>query len=585
VKKLFRCSPMNWRKFLASKDVGFWLFIFLVFFGSMIWAKSRDPFERIWFTVKTPHYGKVKGVAVLPVGKKFKVRGSKFKVTQPSSLNSQLTFPIVFYVYGSGGSLINSGNELRQLAELGMAAVAIEYNQTNQAAFEEQFIAARKWAEGRIQKPGDKSQNNSALRVPSSAFAWLGFSLGAERTLRLFLEHPEMRPNLYVRLSGGVAASRESAANFFKSPALSRAAATKILLVHGENDEIFPVEEAKEAAEFFKTSGFPTELKVLPGKSHGFDADRALVFRTVGERIKAQLTPEHPLPEFPVTKNYSFVLCILPAFLWAGFWFYLRNGSTGDSPSISQNIEHPTANTEHRKLKKWEIVLRVTAVVLATAAIAQTGIHLITPRLLVSDTTLRIARKWLLAPKWKEDFETLAAKPYWRGQRLKTLLTHVELANYCVYELINWKVDKAIYDEYVLSPVIETEVIGESPITAGETPALPELNWRRPLWEFFYPRVRKEDSPEAAAEIVVRTLRERVTIYTKPTSADKMSARRSGIETIWRSQITDEKGFQRIYVAALRSVGVGARLNSEGVAEFWSGSEWKVAPRFLNGEN
>jgi hypothetical protein len=121
---------MNWRKFLASANAGFWLFISLAFFGSMIWAKSRDPFERIWFTVKTTHYGKVKGVVVL----------SKTAITKSMVTDRRYNLPVVFYVYGSGGSLINSGNELRQLAELGMAAVAIEYNQTNQAAFEEQFM-------------------------------------------------------------------------------------------------------------------------------------------------------------------------------------------------------------------------------------------------------------------------------------------------------------------------------------------------------------------------------------------------------------------------------------------------------------
>ncbi len=537
----------------------------------MIWAKSRDPFGRIWFTVRTAHYGKVKGVAVLPVRKS-------------AVADRTLQLPVVFYVYGSGGSLLNSGNELRQLAELGMAAVAIEYNQNDQAAFDEQFIAARKWA-----------ASNAELRT-GNAECWIGFSLGAERTLRFLLDHPEMQPQLYVRLAGGVAASRESAANSFsKSPAFSRNAATKVLLVHGENDEIFPIAEAKEVAAFFQTNGISTELKILPGKSHAFDADRAVVIREVGEYIKAQLTPEHSLPEFPVTKNYPYVLCILPAFLWIGFWIYLRIGNArvpravaGVTPDHFQSAAElhsaefklPSATRQHRcvqhpKLKKWEIGLRVAAIILATLAIAQTGIHLITPRLAISDSTLRIARRWLLAPKWNGDFETLAAKPFWQGQRLKTLLTHVELANYCVYELINWKVDKAIYNDFVLSPVIEA---GDgSPSRLYETNG--ELNWRRPLWEFFYPRIRKEDSPESAAEIVMRNLRERVTIVTA--EFDAQARWPTGIETIWRNQITNEKGFQRIYVAALRSVGVGARLNITGDAEFWTGSEWKTAPRTL----
>jgi predicted esterase len=512
--------------------------------------------------------------------------------------------PVLFYIYGSGGSLINSGNELRQLAELGMAAVAIEYNQTNQAAFEEQFLAARKWVKEEL---GDRRQEIEVRN--QNAECWIGFSLGAEKTLRLFLKAaggtPALPlPNLYVRMSGGMPEEFKVQSPKFQvgeHSTFNAPLSTKVLLVHGANDEIFPVEEAIEAAAFFKTNGFPTELKTLPGKSHGFDADRALVFRTVGERIKAELTPEHPLPEFPVTKNYSYVLCILPAFLWAGFWIYWRRkmDGTGDSPVLagdssatsqfSQCETHGrdarATNIEHRKLKKWEIGLRIAAIVLATMAIAETGIHLITPRLQVSNATLRIARKWLLAPKWHEDFETLSAKPFWRGQRLQTLLTHVELANYCVYELINWKVDKAIYNDYVLSPVIDelNSGTGVSPVRIGthgrdaRATTEPELNWRRPLWEFFYPRVRHEDTPEAAAEIVARTLRERVTVV----SAKWNPAARPGIETIWRNQITDEKGFQRIYVATLRSVGVGARLNAEGDAEFWTGSEWKIAPRPL----
>ena len=80
---------------------------------------------------------------------------------------------------------------------------------------------------------------------------------------------------------------------------------------------------------------------------------------------------------------------------------------------------------------------------------------------------------------------------------------------------------------------------------------------------------------------MVRNLRERVTIV----PADRMSAARwpAGIETIWKNQITDEKGFERIYVATPRSVGVGARLNPKGIAEFWTGSEWKLAPKPLIG--
>jgi hypothetical protein len=62
-----------------------------------------------------------------------------------------------------------------------------------------------------------------------------------------------------------------------------------------------------------------------------------------------------------------------------------------------------------------------------------------------------------------------------------------------------------------------------------------------------------------------RTLRERVTI------ANTSNPPRD-VSLIWRRQITDEVGVEIIYVAALRSVGVPARLDRNGRAEFGWGS-------------
>jgi hypothetical protein len=114
----------------------------------------------------------------------------------------------------------------------------------------------------------------------------------------------------------------------------------------------------------------------------------------------------------------------------------------------------------------------------------------------------------------------------------------------------------------VFSPIIE-------PSSTSNASSF-NLNWRRSLWEAFYPRIRHENSPAEAAQIVVRYLRERVTTVSPPNSPRSVSA-------IWRRQVTDEKGFQIIYVAALRSVGVPARLDANGQAEFYDGQEWQIA--------
>jgi hypothetical protein len=249
------------------------------------------------------------------------------------------------------------------------------------------------------------------------------------------------------------------------------------------------------------------------------------------------------------------------------------------------------------------------AAILAAAALGQTALHLVPPCLPIGDRTLSIARKHLVQAGEMSDFEYLAAAPVWRGQPLKTLLEHVKLAHYN-RELVNWKLDDQMYREFVLSPIIaeaRPEAAG-SPAgslpgvlagagNGGETPPTPAagtvgLRWRRVLWENFYPRVRREQSPEAAAEIVVRFLRERVTVV-EESRKQKVESRNQeegagdrwrvagGVAGIWERQITDERGFEVVYVAALRSVGVPSRLGSQGWAELWTGSAWQPAPRPL----
>jgi len=75
-----------------------------------------------------------------------------------------------------------------------------------------------------------------------------------------------------------------------------------------------------------------------------------------------------------------------------------------------------------------------------------------------------------------------------------------------------------------------------------------------------------------ALEIVVRFLRERVTVA-------EGAGFPAMVAEIWRRQITDEPGFEAVYVAALRSVGVPARLGARGSAEMRVGAEWRAAPR------
>ena len=150
------------------------------------------------------------------------------------------------------------------------------------------------------------------------------------------------------------------------------------------------------------------------------------------------------------------------------------------------------------------------------------------------------------------------------------------LANY-TRTLVNWKLDEQMYREFVLSPELNLQ-----PATFNIQLST-DSGWRRPLWEHFYPRIRKESSLAAAAEIVVRNLndvcRRRDGLNSKFEMQNvKLEGGRT-ISEIWRQQTASDDEFARICLAALRSVGIPARLATSGQAEFWNGAEWKPALR------
>jgi hypothetical protein len=370
-------------------------------------------------------------------------------------------------------------------------------------------------------------------------------------------------------------------------------------LVHGERDEVFPLADAQRVAAWLGTNAVPVELKLFPGEGHGFGSNRLLLFRALGEQCLTRLKGGQALENYRSILSWQaqakpLWLYWIPAIVWVGWCWCAR----ARKPETNSNAQCPNAPSQPQRsgfchsllrawdlfrasgfgfriwepstwwyrqraparLNRWEIVLRWAAVILVTAALGQTALHLVPPRLAITPRTLAIARKHLVQPKERSDFEFLAAKPFWPGKRLKILLEHVELANYN-RELINWKLDDQIYRDYVLSPEIDPAADGD-------------MNWRRPLWENFYPRIRKENSPEDAAEIIVRFLRERVTIA----EGDRFPLE---IADIWQRQITNARGFEAVYVAALRSAGVPGRLDSRHRAEFWTGARWQAAPRPL----
>ncbi len=210
--------------------------------------------------------------------------------------------------------------------------------------------------------------------------------------------------------------------------------------------------------------------------------------------------------------------------------------------------------------RRSSAILKALAVISAIAACGVTAFHLILPRVPANQDVVDLARKFLVEARLRNDFDYLILNSFSTDQPLAPLLTQLELADLQRFHFYSNLEDRT-FQEYVLSPEI-------APLP------LDEVNWRRTLWENFYPRIRHETDPAQAAQIVVRFLRERVGI-------DPSYDYRVGVETIWTEQMTDEAGFERIYVAALRSVGIAARLNDTGQAELLEGKQWVPAPRAL----
>lgn len=487
-------------------------FVIFAAFGVMYWAKASDPFQRTEFSLRTSGSGIVKGIVVRP------------KVDRSN--------PIIIWLHGSGGTLMDDGNTLRQLAELGMVVASVEYDQTNKAVFEKQFGALSSYLK---QQPWGTG----------SATAWVGDGLGAQRMFDFLLKHSESQPQLFVSLSGGRITELDSRLPIVNLP-ISGSIRCRVLLVHGERDETFSVQEVQQWADRLRARGALVDLRILPDQGHDFAENRALVIRVVAEFCRHILAPAKPFTDILPMRVVPCSISLAPAFLWAVWCFYVRRRTGRKQIKV---LEIP--------LTKYERPLKWLAGTSAAFAVGITTLHLVIPQLTASEISLGVARRILLPTYLRKDFDCVAANPPGHGTPLKSLLDYVELANYN-RALVNWKEDEQIYQTHVLSPTIGPDITME-------------LNLRRPLWEYFYPRIKSEQNPQAAATIVSRCLRERVTI-----APQKIS--RNGVEDIWKLQLTDKDGFEAIYVAALRSVGVAARLNRSGQAELWADGKWAVAP-------
>jgi acetyl esterase/lipase len=494
------------------------VFLTLLGVGALGWARARDPWVRIWFTVRPGDAAATQAVAVL----------SKPKQPRPAAV----------YLHGSGGALLTDGNDVRQMAEPGLAVVALDYCKTNDVTCERQMAALMKWLrKADWGRPG--------------AIACVGYSLGAEKATRFVLGDGDGTFRSLVRLAGGA----------FPEPNIPGSAATNVWrrlppvwLVHGEQDDVCAIALARQAVATLRSNGVPVEATFLPGLGHWFQPDRAGVYRALGEGCRTRLSPSHAAAGSPSPLEWRLAatplwIWWLPAGAWlAGCWGWRRRSSgTGILPVRWRGPHRQDAGATAERLLRWS--LRGLAAVLALVV----GARLVMPWLPAGPRTVSVAERWLVLRGARSDFAWLAAQPACAGWRIRDLLAHAELAAYN-RGLVNWTLDDGTHRDAVLSPVLREGAIAEP----GD--------WRRAMWESLYPRIRKEGSLAGAAVIVQRCLRERVSVVPGGSSGT--------VAADWRRQVTDAEGWERLEVAALRAVGIPARLLA-GRAEYWDGNAWR----------
>lgn len=434
----------------------------------------------------------------------------------PKRTNDNSKYAVVMFVRHANERTARTP-DMRQFADVGLGGVVCDLNAKSEQDFERQvsavgsFLKRQPWVDG-------------------AAMASMEFAGNSPRLVVRTLPPANGEPLLVANLANESA--EHHIANTATDPdePLSNA--------HGETS---------------------TELQArrVSDTNQAVTADERVVVRCIAEYCKSKLTPNQPYPELPAARPIPIWFCfVIPMAAVVFGAFSLRK------PMFAQlyGVGFKTATSVTRLLTN--AVVRLCLLACAVFGLFFSFVHLIVPTLRVTPRSLAICRTFLVPRSSVEDFDRLASLPVWNNQRVGSLLEHLDLANYTVSRLLNWKVNRSVYGDYVLSPVIEESLEGKAA----------ELNWRKELWKNFWPRVRHENSPDTAADIVVRYLRERVTIAPN-------FVKQAGVDSAWSKKIANDDDFEALYVASLRSVGIPARLTGEHHAEIWNTKGWCAAPR------
>jgi hypothetical protein len=569
------------------------LLITVVFYCAMIWAKERDPFQRVSFRPDAPATKQCNGIMVSP---------------KPAA-----QYPLAVYLYGAGSSLLDSGHQLRLIAKCGFNAASFEYYEESQLVFDEQFATVCHYL---------RNQSGTQTNI-----VWVTCGLGARKALNFALSHPELQPDLLICIEGAWTAEMyEILANMRSrrlgslsentQPGLSNQPLSiikcPILLVQSPEHSAGLQASHERFAALLRATGTSVRLCILPESSLDSEADSLWSLRVLMQYSAAQFPPPDYTAKLPDCRLLAPQVRQFNAVLQkAGenrnqIWWAIARTDEAKRPVAISFIAHlndfelariPMADLQQRyapsrlwrrriifglallifaSLALWKyrsqllrvrlwfcqpgkeqcVLLKLVTCFVTITALGMTSLNLLVPELNVNEFSLSMAKSFLLQSH-ADDISFLGQQKAVDKIKLKILLQDVQLANLQRHQFYS-SLENGMFQQYILSPQIDSQA--------------PAWNSRKELWEYFQPRIRKQHDPLLGAKIIVDYLLERVGI-------DSSYGADQDADTIWIQKMASEGGFQRIYVTALRSAGIAARLNDLKQAEIWTGQAWTAAPR------
>ena len=119
------------------------------------------------------------------------------------------------------------------------------------------------------------------LGLPAEAYALMGFSQGAMTVLFTGLRRAAA-PRAILAFSGALVAPERLPAEL--------ANRAPVLLVHGEADEVVPVQRSRDAEAALRAAGVPVEAAYVPRLGHGID-DTGLAMGALALAAGVCMTP------------------------------------------------------------------------------------------------------------------------------------------------------------------------------------------------------------------------------------------------------------------------------------------------------